>query len=935
MKNKIFKQFVSYVMIVSLLFTSVGVAYGASTAVTSDIKGHWAEAQISTWIDNGFIKGYEDGSFKPENQITRAEFFTLINRSFGFTEETAISFSDVKTGTWVYSEVAKAVKAAYITGYEDGTIGASKPITRQEAASIVDRLLGLSSTESATAVFTDSGSIASWAKASVNATVAKGILKGYTDNSFKPNKSITRAEAVATLDRAAAAKVTAYNKAGTYGPATGTETINGDVTINVAGVTLQNLVINGKLLFAAGIGKGDAFLTNVTVKGETTVNGGGANSLHFKDSKLGKIIIRALEQVRLVAEGSTVIELVEASSAAIIQEEGTTGQGFGDIILNKDLPAGSVVVLIGKFGKVSILGDKVKIELPDGTTIDIFQTDTDVTVSGKGKIIKAVLGKDSKTTFENQPTEIVGGTVVPGSGPVTNPSTPTSPVAQKGIVIGTVYTNNFYDESLASVAVSVYAGVQDSGTLVDTVVTDDDGKYSISNVPAGQFYLKFVKEGYMDRTITPANHTVTANATTDASASFMYFNLVRGYLKDTSGNPISSYLVNLYDDSGKSDYDLQTLTADDGSFEFYDVPDSDEVYIYVPSGFYQYYGDEVGPVKADGLTILEPIVLKIEETRLSNLVLSGATLSPAFSPDDWYQTASVPNNVSNTTITSTSMHPNGYVTFDADVINGIAQLNEGNNWIQIYSHSESGNYRTYQVNVYRETTEQADAIAKITLRDESTLVQELNKVTRLGTAVDEFVSQYKIAIANAAPNSLDTSGKIADLVNRINLQEDDNRLASLSLSGVTLNSPFSPDIKQYTATVSNTVTSTKVTATAINEKAEIEFDNDDATFNLKEGRTNEIRVYVYPEYQDETLYTIYVYRQPGQAQLDAIAKIRAATDTASVSRITINDLNTAAGEDIAYSDYLSDYQGELLRYKSRSTLNTADDIAKFINESIR
>jgi hypothetical protein len=92
MRNKLLKKLVSSMVIACLLFSSFGVAYGASASVTSDIKGHWAETQIAAWMDKGSIKGYEDGSFKPDHMITRAEFITLINGSFGFTEEAAISF---------------------------------------------------------------------------------------------------------------------------------------------------------------------------------------------------------------------------------------------------------------------------------------------------------------------------------------------------------------------------------------------------------------------------------------------------------------------------------------------------------------------------------------------------------------------------------------------------------------------------------------------------------------------------------------------------------------------------------------------------------------------------------------------------------------------------------------------------------------------------
>ncbi|QGQ97957.1 S-layer homology domain-containing protein [Paenibacillus psychroresistens] len=432
MKNKSFKKLVSSLLIAVMLFSSFGVVFGATAS--TDVKGHWAESQISAWIDKGLIKGYEDGSFKPDNSITRAEFIALINRSFGFTEAAAISFSDIAASNWAYAEVAKAVKAGYITGYADGTIGASKPISRQEVAVIVDRLLGLSDKESAATSFTDSSTIALWAKGSVDAAVAKGILKGYAeDNSFKPSKSITRAEAVVTLDRAVAAKTTSFNVAGAFGPATGTETINGDVAINVAGVTLQNTIITGKLLFAAGIGEGDAFLNNVTVLGETTVQGGGVNSIHFKDSKLLTIIInKPTGTVRIVAEGTTTVDQVNVSSPVTIQETDTTGKGFGNIILNQNLPKGSDVTLKGSFDNVTVLGDGAKLDLPEGTTITKFKTDEDVTVTGKGTITTAELGKDSKTTFETKPTTTTVGTATatPTPAPTASPSpspVPTSP----------------------------------------------------------------------------------------------------------------------------------------------------------------------------------------------------------------------------------------------------------------------------------------------------------------------------------------------------------------------------------------------------------------------------------------------------------------------------------------------------------------------------
>jgi hypothetical protein len=438
MKNKVIKKFLSTVVITCMLFSSFGVAFGASASATSDIKGHWAESQISAWIDKGLIKGYEDGSFKPENKITRAEFITLINRSFGFTETEEITFRDVASDNWAYAEVAKAVKAGYITGYADGTIGVSKPISRHEVAVIVNRLLKLPATDNATAAsFLDASKFASWSK-----------------------ESITRAEAVVTLDRAHivyadAAVTVAYNTAGIYGPATGIETVNKNVTVNAAGVTLQNMVIHGDLLLGEGIGNGDAFLENVKVTGNVTVQGGGENSIHFNNSVLIDIIIDKKSGtgiVRIVSEGTTTVALVIVNSPVRIKESNSTGDGFGNVNISSALPAGSKVSLQGSFNTVNVSSQQIHVDVPEGTiqyvnanststgmslnlsqgaTINSLVLDAVVQMLGQGTIVMATMNKGG-STFEKPPnTTTTTTTPTPTATPeqTAPPTAPQAPLA--------------------------------------------------------------------------------------------------------------------------------------------------------------------------------------------------------------------------------------------------------------------------------------------------------------------------------------------------------------------------------------------------------------------------------------------------------------------------------------------------------------------------
>ena len=110
-------------------------------ANTDDISGHWAETQIKEWANIGYINGYPDGTFLPDNSITRAEFLTLVNKIFKFENKTNINFIDVRPDYWAYSEIQKGISAGYVSGDKNGTFRPDDFITRQEAAVIINKLL--------------------------------------------------------------------------------------------------------------------------------------------------------------------------------------------------------------------------------------------------------------------------------------------------------------------------------------------------------------------------------------------------------------------------------------------------------------------------------------------------------------------------------------------------------------------------------------------------------------------------------------------------------------------------------------------------------------------------------------------------------------------------------------------------------------------------
>ena len=193
------KKSIVFVLVFTLLLSTASFALDH---MPDDIDNHWANTMIQELFEEGVIKGYSDGSFRPDQTISRAEFVALINQYFKIENESqSISYSDVKDEDWYIKHISTAVSTGYVLGYDDGTFRPNDPITRQEAALIIARLANLqSSTEISTSNgFSDAANISNWALNAINSLLENAIMSGYPDGSLKPTQFITRAEAVALL----------------------------------------------------------------------------------------------------------------------------------------------------------------------------------------------------------------------------------------------------------------------------------------------------------------------------------------------------------------------------------------------------------------------------------------------------------------------------------------------------------------------------------------------------------------------------------------------------------------------------------------------------------------------------------------------------------------------------------------------------------------
>lgn len=169
---------------------------GKSVNLT-DVKGHWAQLNIEKMVASGTLGGYPDGTFKPDNTITRAEFATMLVKAFNSGNIGGKTFTDTAQH-WAKDYIAQATASGVVSGYDADTFGPDNLITREQMAVMITRAAKLIGAAEEVQ-FADSGNISGWARDAIAAATSNGIMKGYPDNTIHPQGSATRAEAVTVI----------------------------------------------------------------------------------------------------------------------------------------------------------------------------------------------------------------------------------------------------------------------------------------------------------------------------------------------------------------------------------------------------------------------------------------------------------------------------------------------------------------------------------------------------------------------------------------------------------------------------------------------------------------------------------------------------------------------------------------------------------------
>lgn len=391
-----YKKLLSSALVFLVLLSAWSAKSVQASVVINDINGHWASEDLSKWVEKGILQGYENGMIKPDSNITRAEFITLVNKVFGFYELSQKQFLDVDNTKWFSDEILKARASGYIAGYENNVFKPENYITRQESVVIMAKVFELqNNNDNYISKLKDGNSIREYAKESVAAMLEKGYITGYKDGTFTPDKYITRAETITILNQIL---TSLYNKKGNYS----SKEINGNALINTEGVVLENTLINGDLYLSPGIQNGDVTLDGVEVKGIVYVNGGGSNSVHFKNTKLGKVIVnkKGDEGVRIVTSGSTSVDSVITKSITKLEEKELKADGFKEVIVDSQLLSGNKIVFVGDFENVDVQSEGALLETKEAKMKLKISADM-VKINGE------TIGKSSKSYVVNGGLQVV------------------------------------------------------------------------------------------------------------------------------------------------------------------------------------------------------------------------------------------------------------------------------------------------------------------------------------------------------------------------------------------------------------------------------------------------------------------------------------------------------------------------------------------------
>lgn len=190
-----------------LITAAPSLAQTAQTRFSDVPSNYWASGFIAQLSQRGVIAGFPDGSFRPEQPVTRAQFATMVSNAFSSTpRRQAINFADVPSNFWASNAIRQSYVNGFLSGYPGNRFEPNQAIPRQQALVALANGLNYSptaNTQSTLQTFSDNFNIADWARSPVAAATEQRIVVNYPNVQFlNPTATATRAQVAAFIYQA-------------------------------------------------------------------------------------------------------------------------------------------------------------------------------------------------------------------------------------------------------------------------------------------------------------------------------------------------------------------------------------------------------------------------------------------------------------------------------------------------------------------------------------------------------------------------------------------------------------------------------------------------------------------------------------------------------------------------------------------------------------
>lgn len=366
-------------------------------ALPIDIEQHPEKETIGRWVQNGWIELGDDRRFRPDEPIDRATFSQWVNWVYRFGRERNLIFTDVSSKAVYREDISKVVAAGVLEGYDDGTFKPDQTLTRQEAAVVFSRLARLPDDVTEADGLTDRATIAKWSVGAVGAVLKTKLMQPLESYRFMPEVPIKRSDVLLALHRLLPEYIHTklYARPGVFGPSSGQLRIDHDVRVDTEGITLQNMYIEGKLTLRSMQGQQLVTLNNVTVGGEVVVHGSqsGGYVLQINQGDMRRIRLMNTpgKSVSIRAFAQRPVPLV-IDSEAEVQTAVFSGQ-FSSVEVNS--PGNEVTFLTDtSVERIAIAqgAEKNRIYLETGSVVKELLLDAPAIIHHQGQLLSRLLG---------------------------------------------------------------------------------------------------------------------------------------------------------------------------------------------------------------------------------------------------------------------------------------------------------------------------------------------------------------------------------------------------------------------------------------------------------------------------------------------------------------------------------------------------------------